>query len=94
MMANKIERYDELGCKMLAAAIVEQAAKDAKGCKDSVYRGKGALNQIKEFFCDPDSPFIMYMPNTDGKALYDKIMSNYNKYGDYKPPMDKGENAG
>lgn len=94
MAENKMKRFDDLGCKMLAAAIVEQAAKDARGCRDGMNRGKGATNQIKEFFCDPDSPFTMYMPNTDGKALYDKIMDNYSKYGDYKPPMDKGENAG
>ncbi len=79
-----MEKYNERGYKLLATAIVEQAAKDAfgwaPGIKGDTSR-KHQIEEVKQFFYS--QLFMLYMPNTDGKRLYKKIIDNFNKYGHY-----------
>lgn len=83
----------------LAVAIVEQAAKDANGwghfnrkkedfLSEDNYESNRIwqINSVKHFFCDDDSIFALCMPNTDGSAMYNRIMHNYETYGNYMPP--------
>lgn len=63
----------------LAAAIVEQAAKDANGFR---------RNEVRKFFCEESSIFAMCMPNTDGKTFYEGVMHNYEVFGSYKRPNE------
>lgn len=74
----------------LAAAIVEQAAKDANGYPDKRRYSNRAWQkeEVRRFFCDPDSLFTLCMPNTDGELMYNKIMQNYAKYGQWLPPEE------
>ena len=63
----------------LAAAIVEQAAKDAVSFRK---------NEVRKFFCDENSIFALCMPNTDGETFYNGVMHNYSLYGSYKRPNE------
>ena len=85
-----MEKYDEKGYRLLATAIVEQAAKDAMGWgytagSKEPHSRKGQMEDVKNFFCNKNSLFVMYMPNTDGVSLYKRIMNNYKVYGRYNP---------
>lgn len=85
-----MEERDERGYKLLAAAIVEQAAKDAMGWGytsgvKEIHSRTSQIEEVKDFFCNKNSVFVLYMPNTDGNSLYRKIMNNYEKYGRYYP---------
>lgn len=77
------EEYSMLGYQRLAAAIVEQAARDA--VDDS---GK-PVQIVRKFFCDANSMFQLYMPNSDGRAVYKQILENYKKHGNFVPPGTK-----
>lgn len=80
--------YDEKGYKLLAVAIVEQAARDAMGWTSNnkeCHSKKRQMDEVKDFFCNDKSIFGLCMPRTDGKALYKKIIENYNKYGKFQP---------
>lgn len=85
-----MEKYDERGYRLLATAIVEQAAKDAMGwgytAGSTEYHSRNRqIEEVKDFFCNKNSLFVMYMPNTDGVSLYKRIMNNYKVYGRYNP---------
>lgn len=91
----------EEGYKRLAVAIVEQAAKDAKGYGYNADRtmdpGAGnkklecnktwQMQSVEWFFCSDDSLFSLCMPNTDGPTLYKMILHNYEVYGNYISPQ-------
>ena len=65
-----------LGYLSLSAAIVEQAAKDFRSFP----------NDVRHFFCDSNGMFDIYMPRSDGTAVYNKIAENYEKYNSWKTP--------
>lgn len=93
------------GYMRLAAAVIEQAAKDAMGYpKDySVRRTadkettelrkmnrKDQMEEVKRFFCDPNSTFKIFASSrVDGKAMYDQIMYNWKTYNNWHPPAPK-----
>lgn len=90
---SQLEAYAKLGI-----AVVEQAAKDALGYsytngnrKPSTEWGKARqINEVKQFFYDPEGLFVLCMPSTDGPTFYEKILSNYEKYGNYVAPGQGG----
>ena len=87
-----MNKYDERGYKLLAAAVVEQAAKDALGwtpTKKEPHTRECQINEVKNFFCSERSIFGLYMPKTDGRSLYKRIIDNYNMYGSYNSTKGK-----
>lgn len=90
---NILEAYAKLGI-----AVVEQAAKDALGygytngnrIPNSEWAKQKQMKEVKSFFYDPEGLFVLCMPKTDGPTFYEKILSNYEKYGDYLQPGQGG----
>lgn len=97
----------DVGYLNLAAAIIEQAAKDAMGYpKDHSVRKtvdkettelrkmnrRDQMNEVKRFFCDPNSTFrIFASERIDGEAMYDQIMYNWKTYNNWHAPSPKKE---
>ena len=73
-MDNTLICYMSLG-----AAVVEQAARDYRSFP----------NDVRHFFCDPSGLFDVYMPKSDGEAVYNQIKRNYETIGSWKVPEYK-----
>ena len=102
-MESHDPNYCMAGYQALAAAIIEQAAKDANGYTPETGKGKNDKNakerrklnrgdqmrEVKKFFCDPNGLFnALSTDKVVGEAVYNQIMENYRKYGKYLPQAE------
>lgn len=86
-----------LAYQRLAIAIVEQACRDAMGyytlSNTDKYkkelRKQYQMAEVKRFFYDENGIFPLCMPNTDGPAFYNKVISNWETYGYYSAGGNK-----